>query len=88
MSLDLIVALVAVILIIFGVVIATISCKCKKTKKSQGQNYYAFFILGICFLPLGIIFTLSTDNFGFLGLTALGAVYTIIGYKNKDKWKI
>ena len=88
MELNLIVALVTIILVIFGIAIAIISCKCKNTKKSKNQNYYGFFILGICFFPIGILFSISTDKPGFLGITALGVIYIIIGLKNKDKWKV
>jgi hypothetical protein len=42
--------------------------------------------MGICFLPMGIIFT-TTINPGFIGFIALGIVYMAIGLANKDKWK-
>jgi hypothetical protein len=42
--------------------------------------------MGICFLPLGIIFT-TTLNPGFIGFIVLGIAYTAIGLANKDKWK-
>jgi Ca2+/Na+ antiporter len=58
----------------------------KKQKKKQEVNYYAFFVMGITFLPIGIIFS-STISPGFMGFTALGIIYMIIGLSHKDEWK-
>jgi len=54
-------------------------------KKPRTIDYRAYFIMGICFLPLGIILTIII-TVGFLGLTALGIIYMIIGLANRDKW--
>ena len=59
----------------------------KNKKRPKETDYRAFYIMGISFLPLGIVLFLTTDNPGMLGLTALGAVYMSIGLSNKDKWE-
>ncbi|MBU1198315.1 MAG: hypothetical protein KKF46_04580 [Nanoarchaeota archaeon] len=77
---------VAVIIILVGVILAALLSKIKKQGKPQETNYYAFFVLGISFLPLGIVLSIAA-NPGFMGITGLGFVYLIIGLANKDKWK-
>ena len=61
-----------------------------KKKKIEGSykepDYRAFFIMGICFLPMGIIFT-STISPAFISFLALGVIYIAIGLANRDKWK-
>jgi hypothetical protein len=62
--------------------------RCRETEKGRNtKNYEAFFILGISFLPVGIVLMVTTGNPGFIGMTGLGLVYTIIGLTNRDKWK-
>lgn len=43
-------------------------------------DYYVFFIMGIIWLPMGIIF----DNYFF---SIIGLVFMTIGLANRDKWK-
>ena len=69
--------------------IATILLVNSKKKQEQPKeiDYQIFYILGICFLPMGIILTITTDNPGFIGFMGIGAAYLAIGLANKDKWK-
>jgi len=60
--------------------------KKKKDGTYKEPDYRAFFIMGICFLPMGIIFT-SSVNPGFVGFIGLGIIYMAIGLANRDKWK-
>ncbi|MFX0207767.1 MAG: hypothetical protein ACFFDT_17390, partial [Candidatus Hodarchaeota archaeon] len=69
---------------ILGVLVAW---KKRKEGKSKETDYRAFFIMGISFLPLGIVMTITIGNPGMLGLTALGIIYMIMGLANRDKWK-
>jgi len=48
--------------------------------KIRPPDYYAFFIMGIIWLALG----LPLKNYT---LSAMGIVFTIVGLVNKDKWK-
>ena len=80
-------------LILVGILVV-FALKKKKGEKSQGTNYRALFILGICFLPLGIIynivfFTSGTKVFLVLGIAfiGMGLSYLAIGLGNRDKWK-
>jgi len=80
-------------LILVGILVA-FALKRKKEGKSKGTGYRALFILGICFLPLGIIyeivfFTSGTRVFLILGIafTGMGLSYLAIGLGNRDKWK-
>ena len=75
---------IGMITIILGVLVAW---KKRKDGKSKETDYRAFFIMGISFLPLGIVMTITIGNPGMLGLTALGIIYMIMGLANRDKWK-
>ena len=89
-------------LVIIGIIVGLIlvgilvvfALKEKKGEKSQGTNYRALFILGICLLPLGIIYNIvffisGTKVFLVLGiaLIGMGLSYLAIGLGNRDKWK-
>ena len=51
-----------------------------KGKKKHAPDYKAFFIMGIVWLPFGIIM-------GNHALTAMGIIFMIVGLVNKKKWK-
>jgi LPXTG-motif cell wall-anchored protein len=73
------------ILVLTGI-IAVLVWKKRKEKSSAETDYRVFFILGICWFPLGIVF-MSTDNpMGFV-FFIVGVVYLVIGLANRDKWK-
>jgi len=71
---------------IIGVLLLYIMQKKKKEGTFKEPDYRAFFIMGICFLPMGIIFTFSV-NPGFVGFIGLGIIYMALGLANRDKWK-
>ena len=68
------------------VILMIVFWKKRKPKEGKGVDYQSFFVMGISFVGLGIVFT-ATINPGFLGITVLGVIYIILGWKNKDKWK-
>ena len=70
-----------IVLLILFLIIAVVAAKSKK--KKQGPNYYAYFIIGLIWLPIGIIM-LVTDNSPVFFI--LGLVFLAIGLVNKDKW--
>ena len=81
------------IIIAIGIAVAVISIfsfyfvvKNKNENKFEEPDYKVFFILGICFLPMGVPIFIATKNPGLLGFSVLGIAYLIIGLKNKDKW--
>lgn len=81
-----IVAITAVIVLVLGVVVLFIAVKKKKEGKYVEPDYRVFFILGICFLPIGIVFMITVSP-GFIGFFGLGVIYMIIGLSHRDKWK-
>ncbi|MBW2986939.1 hypothetical protein KY336_00160 [Candidatus Woesearchaeota archaeon] len=55
-----------------------------KGKKRTPPDYFAFFIIGLSWIAIGIPLSISTDNFAFM---AIGIVFFAIGLANKNKWK-
>ena len=52
-------------------------------KEKIKPNYRLFFIFGMTWIPLGVVFYKTTRNIGFL---IMGVIFLIIGLINKDKW--
>ena len=52
-------------------------------KKKQEPNYYAFFIIGLVWTPIGIIGMIADGSSVFF---IMGLVFLTIGLTNKDKW--
>ncbi|MFX1265651.1 MAG: hypothetical protein ACFFH0_09750 [Promethearchaeota archaeon] len=84
--------------IIVGVILVSIlavmTLRMKREGKPKETNYRTFYILGITFLPLGIIYEIDffiSDNTVFLVLglafIAMGTSYLVIGMGNRDKCK-
>ena len=80
--------------LILVVLLIAITFKRKREGEFKEINYKAFFILGICFLSLGIIYEIvffvsSTKVFLVLGIAfiGLGLSYIAIGLSNRDKCK-
>lgn len=72
------------VLMLIGFLIVLLAIIPFVASRNKGKNYYpdyyTFFILGICWLPLGIVM----KNYLF---AIVGVVFMIIGLSNKDKWK-
>jgi hypothetical protein len=71
--------IVGLIIIEFAIVFYS---KLKKGKVKP--NYRLFFITGTTWVPLGIVFYITTRN---IGLLIMGVIFLIIGIINKDKWE-
>lgn len=82
--------LITIILGVITLVVGLLVLYMLQKKKSEGNyrepDYRAFFIMGICFLPMGLIFT-STISPAFISFLAIGVIYMAIGLANRDKWK-
>jgi predicted permease len=83
------IAMVSILLITVFILILTVLWvkKNKKKEPTKEVDYRAFFIMGISFLPLGIVLSFVVGNPGFIGFIGLGIFYIVIGLANKDKWK-
>jgi hypothetical protein len=81
--------MIGILLITIFVLIVTVFRVKKNSKNEQTKevDYRAFFIMGLSFLPLGIVLTFVVGNPGFIGFMGLGIAYIAIGLANKDKWK-
>ena len=74
---------ILVLLVVLGVVAIVVASKGKKRK----TDYYNYFIIGITWLPLGIVL-MAVDG-GSIGniFFILGLVYLAIGLSHKSEWK-
>jgi len=74
------------ILVTVGILLTLIVWKKNKEGKYEEPDYQAFFVMGICLLPIGIIF-MTTVSPAFIGFAGMGVCYMAIGLANRDKWK-
>lgn len=74
------------LLVIAGIILTLIFSKKKKEGKYDEPDYQVFFIMGVSFLPIGIVFMITLSPV-FIGFTGIGLCYIAIGIANKDKWK-
>lgn len=78
---------IILILVILGILLSIVFLKRKQEIEiNEEPNYQAFFIMGISFLPLGILFTIAVSP-AFIGFIGIGICYIAIGLANKHKWK-
>ena len=75
------------ILLVLVILFALIFVKGKKAKK-PATDYYAFFVMGITWLPMGIAFRLIFPEtlVGYFFIS-LGIIYTILGFVHRKEWK-
>lgn len=92
-NIPLIILGISVGLMLVGVLII-VAIRKKREGETRETNYRAFFILGVTFFPLGIIYEIvffvsGTIVFLVLGLSfiAMGLPYLVIGLNNRDKWE-
>ena len=78
-----VVSIIVIIILLLGIIIPYITFNKKKQRNYIEPDYRTFFILGICFLPIGIIFMI-TVNPGFMRIFASGIIYMSIGLTNQD----
>jgi len=83
---------ISVLIVAVLAVIWAVKMKRSNTQKSKEVDYQVFFILGISFLPVGIIFTVlsfTSDFSGALGtpFLAMGVIYIAIALGNRNKSK-
>jgi len=73
---------ILIVIILLGVVALLVA------KKKPEKDYYSLFIIGVVWVPFGIIMMFLEPDY-FLGTLffLLGWCYFVIGILNKDKWK-
>jgi len=74
------------ILVIIGIIATLMVWKNREEGEFEEPNYQTFFILGITFLPMGIVFIFVIGP-AFIGFTVIGLAYLAIGLVNRDKWR-
>ncbi|MBU2633691.1 MAG: hypothetical protein KJ674_00440 [Nanoarchaeota archaeon] len=72
-----IIIVVLVLIIILGLLAVFII---KQRKEKHKPDYYTFFIMGIIWLPFGVII-------GNTAFTIMGLIFAIIGLVHRGKWK-
>jgi uncharacterized membrane protein YfcA len=85
-------AAIAAILVVVGILVAFVAWRRRKEGKLAEPDYRAYFVMGIVFVPVGIIFMFIflLSNIPFvigMPLLAMGLVYLAIGLANRDKWR-
>ena len=70
-----------IVLLIIGLVVAVIAYK---NKKKMAPDYYTYFVIGLVWIPIGIINLIANGNGTFF---ILGLVFMAIGMSHKDEWK-
>jgi uncharacterized membrane protein len=73
---------IIILLIIFGI----IAILATKKGKKKPTDYYSLFVMGIIWLPLGIVFMINDYSLGNI-FFILGLVYMIMGLAHKKEWK-
>ena len=50
-------------------------------------NYQVFFMIGIIWLPVGVVFMITINSAIGIAFMAMGIIYMAIGLANRDKWE-
>lgn len=81
-----IIAISALAIIVIGLVVLAVTLRRRKQEEVRPIDYRTFFILGICWLPMGIVFWIVMDLAFGIPLFVMGATFFTIGLVNRDKW--
>jgi hypothetical protein len=79
--------LIVGILVILGLILTLVVFKKKKENKKVEPNYQVFFILGISWIPIGVVFMITVHPVIGMVFMAMGLGYMAIGLANRDKWQ-
>jgi len=80
-------ALIIATLVIIVFIITLVVFKKKKEGELREPNYQVFFILGIAWIPIGIVFMVTINLVIGIAFIGMGLSYMAIGLANRDKWK-
>ena len=76
------------ILVVIGLILTMVVLKKKKEGKMGEPNYQVFFILGIAWIPIGIVIMVEINLVLGIAFMGMGVIYMAIGLVNRDKWEI
>ena len=79
------VVIVLVVLVMVGLFVVLLLREKKKVDECGKINYKAFFILGMNFIPIGVVFMIVVSP-AFISFLAIGLCYIAIGMSHKDEW--
>lgn len=72
--------------VVLGLILTFVLYKKKKEGKMGTPNYQVFFMLGIMWMPIGIVFMMTVNVVIGIAFLGLGASYLAIGLANRNKW--
>ena len=75
------------LLVLIGIILLLIVWKKKKEGIVKEPNYQVFFVLGIMWFPVGVIFLFAVNSVIGFAFMAMGIAYLAISIGNRDKWK-
>ena len=78
--------IIIAILVVLGLILTLVVYKKKKEGKMGEPNYKVFFIIGITWIPIGVVFMITVHPVIGMSFMALGVSYMAIGLANRDKW--
>ena len=59
----------------------------EKKDKVKEPNYQVFFIIGMSWLPIGVVFMITINTTIGIAFMGMGTAYIAIGLANRDKWE-
>jgi len=80
-------ALIVAALVVIGLILTLVVFKKKKEGKMREPNYKVFYILGIIWIPIGIVFMVTINRVLGVAFMGMGITYMMIGLANRDKWE-
>ena len=76
--------MLVIALVVLGLLIAMMYFY--KGKKMPPTDYYTLFVMGVCWVPIGIVgFVIGNPGMNFFFI--MGLVFMGVGLKHKDEWK-
>jgi hypothetical protein len=77
-----------ILFIIIGIIITLIFFKKKENGRINKEiDYKAFYLIGIIWIPVGIVFMITINLTIGIASIGMGTAYMAIGLSNRDKWE-